>query len=235
MTDISTFPITAKWPAAHPDRLQLYSLPTPNGVKVSIMLEETGLPYEVHLVDFGKHDQMTPEFLSISPNNKIPAILDPNGPGGKPLALFESGAILVYLADRTGKLLPKDESGRYQTLQWLMFQMGGIGPMFGQVGFFHKFAGKAYEDKRPRDRYVAEARRLLAVLDKHLEGREWIMGDEYTIADIASFPWIRNLNGFYEAGELVGFKDFANVARVLEAFLARPAVAKGLTIPARPQ
>ncbi|MEJ8854807.1 glutathione S-transferase N-terminal domain-containing protein [Variovorax robiniae] len=234
MTDLSQFPITAKWPATHPDRLQLYSLPTPNGVKVSIMLEETGLPYEVHLVDFGKHDQMTPEFLSLSPNNKIPAILDPNGPGGKPLGLFESGAILVYLAGKTGQLMPKDDAGRYETLQWLMFQMGGIGPMFGQVGFFHKFAGKDYEDKRPRDRYVAEARRLLAVLDKHLEGRQWIMGDEYTIADIASFPWIRNLNGFYDAGELVGFNDFANVARVLAAFVARPAVAKGLTIPARP-
>ncbi|MEJ8847014.1 glutathione S-transferase N-terminal domain-containing protein [Variovorax rhizosphaerae] len=234
MTDLSNFPITRKWPATHPDRLQLYSLPTPNGVKVSIMLEETGLPYEVHLVDFGKQDQMTPEFLSLSPNNKIPAILDPNGPGGKPLALFESGAILVYLAGKTGQLMPKDDARRYETLQWLMFQMGGIGPMFGQVGFFHKFAGKDYEDKRPRDRYVAEARRLLGVLDKHLEGRQWIMGDEYTIADIASFPWIRNLNGFYEAGELVGFKDFANVARVLAAFVARPAVARGLTIPARP-
>jgi GST-like protein len=235
MTDLSPFPITAKWPATHPDRLQLYSLPTPNGVKVSIMLEETGLPYEVHLVDFGKHDQMTPAFLSLSPNNKIPAILDPNGPGGKPLGLFESGAILVYLASKTGQLMPKDDAGRYETLQWLMFQMGGIGPMFGQVGFFHKFAGKDYEDKRPRDRYVAEAKRLLAVLDKHLEGRQWIMGDQYTIADIASFPWIRNLIGFYEAGELVGFKEYANVARVLAAFVARPAVARGLTIPARPQ
>ena len=233
MTDLSSFPITNKWPAAHPGRLQLYSLPTPNGVKVSITLEETGLPYEVHLVDFGKHDQLTPEFLSISPNNKIPAILDPNGPGGKPLALFESGAILVYLASKTGQLMPKDDAGRYETLQWLMFQMGGIGPMFGQVGFFHKFAGKDYEDKRPRDRYVAEAKRLLAVLDEHLEGREWIMGDQYTIADIASFPWIRNLIGFYGAGELVGFQDFANVARVLAAFVARPAVIRGLGIPAR--
>ncbi|WP_213952788.1 glutathione S-transferase N-terminal domain-containing protein [Variovorax sp. dw_954] len=235
MTDLSNFLITRKWPATHPDRLQLYSLPTPNGVKVSIMLEETGLPYEVHLVDFGKHDQLTPEFLSISPNNKIPAILDPHGPGGKPLALFESGAILVYLASKTGQFMPRDDAGRYETLQWLMFQMGGIGPMFGQVGFFSKFAGKDYEDKRPRDRYVAEARRLLGVLDKHLAGRQWIMGDEYTIADIASFPWIRNLIGFYEAGELVGFKEYTNVARVLEAFVARPAVARGLTIPARPQ
>jgi GST-like protein len=234
MTDLSTFAITKKWPATQPDRLQLYSLPTPNGVKVSIALEETGLPYETHLVRFDANDQLSPEFLSLNPNNKIPAILDPNGPGGKPLALFESGAILVYLAARTGQLMPVDVAARYETLQWLMFQMGGIGPMFGQLGFFNKFAGKAYEDKRPRDRYVGESRRLLGVLDKHLEGRDWIMGDEYTIADIASFPWINNLVGFYEAGELVGFDDFANVKRVLAAFLARPAVQRGLKIPARP-
>ncbi|MDM0113126.1 glutathione S-transferase N-terminal domain-containing protein [Variovorax sp. J22R133] len=233
MTDLSTFPITQKWPATHPDRLQLYSLPTPNGVKVSIMLEETGLPYEVHLVDFGKSDQMTPAFISLNPNNKIPAILDPNGPGGKPLALFESGAILMYLADKTGKLLPTDPAARYETIQWLMFQMGGIGPMFGQLGFFNKFAGKDYEDKRPRDRYVAEAKRLLGVLETRLAGRNWLMGDQYTIADIATFPWVRNLIGFYEAGDLVGFKEYSNVGRVLSAFVERPAVARGLTIPAR--
>jgi len=233
MTDLSRFPTTQKWPALHPDRLQLYSLPTPNGVKVSIMLEETGLPYEPHLVSFETHDQMSPEFLSLSPNNKIPAILDPDGPGGKPLALFESGAILLYLADKTGRLIPQDAAGRYETIQWLMFQMGGIGPMFGQLGFFNKFAGKDYEDKRPRDRYVAEAKRLLGVLDKRLEGRNWVMGDNYTIADIAIFPWVRNLIGFYEAGDLVGFNDFKNVARTLEAFVARPAVAKGLGIPKR--
>ena len=233
MTDLSAFPITQKWPATHPDRLQLYSLPTPNGVKVSIMLEETGLAYEPHLVSFETHDQVSPAFLSINPNNKIPAILDPNGPGGEPLALFESGAILVYLADKTGQLIPQDAAGRYQTLQWLMFQMGGIGPMFGQVGFFNKFAGKAYEDKRPRDRYVAEAKRLLAVLDKRLEGRRWIMGDEYTIADIATFPWVRNLVGFYGAGELVEFGRFTEVKRVLDAFLQRPAVQAGLSIPKR--
>ncbi len=233
MTDLSNFPITKKWPAQHPDRLQLYSLPTPNGVKVSIMLEETGLPYEVHKVRFDANDQTSPEFLSLSPNNKIPAILDPNGPGGQPLPLFESGAILVYLADKTGQLMPKDPAARYQTLQWLMFQMGGIGPMFGQLGFFNKFAGKDYEDKRPRDRYVAEAKRLLAVLDKRLEGRRWVMGDDYSIADIAIFPWVRNLIGFYEAGELVGFSGFPQVARVLEAFVARPAVTRGLDIPPR--
>ncbi len=234
MNDIAAFPVTQKWPALHPDRLQLYSLPTPNGVKVSIMLEETGLPYEVHLVSFETQDQMTPEFLSLSPNNKIPAILDPNGPGGKPLALFESGAILLYLADKTGQFIPQDAAGRYETIQWLMFQMGGIGPMFGQLGFFNKFAGKDYEDKRPRDRYVAEARRLLGVLDRRLEGRDWIMGLQYSIADIATFPWVRNLVGFYEAGELVGFNDFAQVKRVLAAFVERPAVVKGLAIPKRP-
>ncbi len=233
MTSLSAFPITQKWPAQHPERLQLYSLPTPNGVKVSIMLEETGLPYEVHLIDFGKNDQLTPEFISLSPNNKIPAILDPNGPGGKPLALFESGAILIYLAEKTGQFLPTDPAARYETLQWVMWQMGGLGPMFGQLGFFHKFAGKDYEDKRPRDRYVAESKRLLGVLDKRLEGRDWIMGDAYTIADIATFGWVRNLVGFYEAGDLVGFTDFANVQRVMNAFVARPAVAKGLNIPQR--
>ncbi|MDI1237494.1 MAG: glutathione S-transferase N-terminal domain-containing protein [Polaromonas sp.] len=233
MNDLSAFPITRKWPAQHPGRIQLYSLPTPNGVKVSIMLEETGLPYEAHLVDFATSDQLTPEFISLSPNNKIPAILDPDGPGDKPLGLFESGAILIYLAEKTGKFLPLDAAGRYETIQWLMFQMGGIGPMFGQLGFFHKFAGKEYEDKRPRDRYVAEAKRLLGVLDKRLEGRNWIMGNDYTIADIATFGWVRNLIGFYGAGELVGITDFPNVLRVLETFVARPAVVKGLGIPAR--
>ena len=234
MSNLSIFPITQKWPAQHPERLQLYSLPTPNGVKVSIMLEETALPYEVHLIDFGKNDQMTPEFISLSPNNKIPAILDPNGPGGKPLALFESGAILVYLAEKTGQFLSTDAAQRYETLQWVMWQMGGLGPMFGQLGFFHKFAGKDYEDKRPRDRYVAESKRLLGVLEKRLEGRDWIMGDAYTIADMATFGWVRNLIGFYDAGDLVGFADFANVQRVLAAFVARPAVARGLVVPARP-
>ncbi|WP_374580506.1 glutathione S-transferase N-terminal domain-containing protein [Pseudoduganella sp.] len=233
MTGIADFPINAKWPAQHPERLQLYSLPTPNGVKVSIMLEETGLPYEAHLVDFESGDQMTPEFLSLNPNNKIPAIIDPDGPGGQPLPLFESGAILLYLAEKTGQLLPQEPAARYETIQWLMFQMGGIGPMFGQVGFFHKFAGKAYEDKRPRDRYIAESARLLNVLEQRLQGRQWIMGDAYSIADIAIFPWVRNLVEYYGAGDLVGFERFTNVQRVLAAFVARPAVARGLKIPAR--
>lgn len=232
MTDIRSFPITHKWPAQHPERLQLYSLPTPNGVKVSIMLEETGLPYEAHLVSFERNEQFSPEFLSLTPNNKIPAILDPNGPGGQPLALFESGAILLYLAEKTGQLLPQDAAARYETLQWLMWQMGGVGPMFGQLGFFHKFAGAEYEDKRPRNRYVAESARLLGVLDQRLQGRDWIMG-EYSIADIAVFPWVRCLVDFYKAGDLVQFERFGNVRRVLDAFLARPAVQRGLSIPAR--
>jgi GST-like protein len=176
---------------------------------------------------------MSPAFLSLNPNNKIPAIIDPNGPGGQPLPLFESGAILYYLAEKTGQLIPSDPAGRYEALQWVMFQMGGIGPMFGQVGFFHKFAGKDFEDKRPRDRYVAESRRLLGVLDSRLADRPWLLGDAYSIADIATFPWIRNLIGFYEARTLVGFDDFRHVARVLEAFVARPAVIRGLAIPAR--
>ena len=231
MSDLSTFPITKRWPAKHPELLQLYSLPTPNGVKVSIMLEEIGLPYEVHLVDFGKDDQKTPAFLSLNPNGKIPAILDPNGPGGRPLALFESGAILLYLADKTGKLVPADPARRYETIQWVMFQIGGVGPMFGQIGFFHKFAGKDFEDKRPRDRYVGEAKRLLAVLEGRLAGRTWLMDDDYTIADIAIFPWVRNLVGFYGAGELVGIDAYPNVTRALAAFVARPAVQAGLLIP----
>jgi len=233
MNDLSGFPITRKWPARHPDRLQLYSLPTPNGVKVSIALEETGLPYEVHRVSFDTRDQLSPEFLSLSPNNKIPAILDPQGPSGQPLALFESGAILVYLAAKTDQLMPQDLAARYETLQWLMWQMGGVGPMFGQVGYFHKFAGKDHEDKRPRDRYVAEARRLLAVLDKRLSDRTWVMGDEYTIADIAIFPWVNNLVGFYGAADLVAWSDHSHVQRALQTFIARPAVQRGLAIPPR--
>jgi GST-like protein len=231
MHDLSVFPIARKWPAQHPERLQLYSLPTPNGVKASIMLEETGLPYEPHLVRFDANDQLTPEFRSLNPYGKIPAIIDPDGPGGRPLPLFESGAILMYLADKTGQLMPHDAAQRYETIQWLMFQVGGVGPMFGQVGFFHKFAGKSYEDKRPRDRYVGEARRLLGVLNERLADRVWIMGNAYTVADIAVFPWVRNLIGFYEAGELVGIAEYVHVTRALEAFVARPAVQRGLTIP----
>ena len=230
MTDLASFPITRKWPPQHPQRLQLYSLATPNGVKASVMLEETELAYEPHLVDFATNDQLSPEFLSLNPYGKIPAIIDPQGPDGEPLPLFESGAILIYLADKSGRFLPSAPAARYETLQWLMFQVGGIGPMFGQVGFFHKFAGREFADKRPRDRYVAEAQRLLRVLNLRLEERSWLMGDAYTIADIAVFPWVRNLIGFYGAGKLVGMADFPHVTRTLDAFLARPAVARGLSI-----
>jgi GST-like protein len=232
LNDLSAFPVTKKWPPQHPDQIQLYTLGTPNGVKIPIFLEEASVPYEAHKVDFASNDQLSPEFLALNPNNKIPAIIDPAGPGGAPLALFESGAILIYLADKAGFGWPAAPAARYETIQWLMFQVGGVGPMFGQVGYFHKFAGRELEDKRPRDRYVAEARRLLGVLDRRLAGRAWIMGDDYTIADIAMFPWVRGLVGFYGAGELVGFGEFAQVQRVLAAFLSRPAVQRGLQVPA---
>jgi len=231
MADLSAYPITTKWPAKHPDRLQLYGAPTPNGVKVSIMLEEIGLPYEAHRVDIGANESWTPEFLSLNPNGKIPAILDPDGPGGKPLALFESGAILIYLAEKTGKLIPIDPARRYEALEWVFFQMASIGPMFGQVGFFHKFAGREIEDKRPLERYCKESQRLLGVLETRLTGRRWMMGDEFTIVDIAILGWVRNLIGFYGAGDLVGWSAFEEVPRWLEMALARPAVQRGLTIP----
>ena len=233
MSPLDAFPITKRWPAEHPDRLQLYSTPTPNGVKVSIMLEEIGLPYEVHSINIMKNESWEPEYLSLNPNGKIPAILDPNGPDGKPLALFESGAILVYLAEKTGKLIPASKSAQYECLQWVFFQMANVGPMFGQVGFFHKFAGKDIEDKRPRDRYAKESARLLVVLETRLEGRDYLMGDQYTIADIAHVGWVRNINGFYEAGELVGWPNLKRVPAWLDRILARPAVQSGLNIPKR--
>ena len=234
MPDLSRFPITRRWPPTRPDAIQLYSLPTPNGVKVSIMLEETGLPYEAHLVDIMKDENKTPEFISLNPNAKIPAMIDPDGPGGQPLGLFESGAMLVYLAEKTGKFLSPDPALRYETLAWLFFQMGGIGPMFGQLGFFHKFAGKEIADKRPLDRYVTESKRLLGVMDSRLGGRQWIMDDEYTIADISMLGWVRNLIGFYGARELVAFDGFGHVAAWLDRGLARPAVQRGVEIPKRP-
>ncbi len=223
--------IAQHFPAQNPGHIQLYSLATPNGQKVSIALEELGLAYDVHKVDIGKDEQFHPAFLAVSPNNKIPALLDPQGPNGEPLGLFESGAILLYLAEKTGQLLPQDAAHRYQTLQWLMFQMGGIGPMFGQLGFFHCYGGKAVNDPLPKARYVKEASRLLGVLDKQLEGKQWLMGDDYSIADIAIFPWVNCLLNFYKAGDLVGFAQFANVARVFNAFVARPAVQRGMKIP----
>jgi GST-like protein len=234
MADLSAFPITKRWPAQHPDRLQLYSFPTPNGVKASIMLEETGLPYEPHTINIGANETWTPDFLSLNPNGKIPAIVDPDGPGGKPFGLWESGAILLYLADKTGLLVPKDLARRYECIQWVFFQMAGIGPMFGQVGFFHKFAGREYEDKRPLERYRAESERLLRVLETRLEGRDWLMGKDYTIADIATLGWVRNLVGFYGAREIVRFDTLQRVPDWLERGLARPAVQRGLEIPKRP-
>ncbi|SOB93129.1 GST-like protein [Rhodobacter sp. JA431] len=230
MTDLTQFPITQRWPATNPDVIQLYSLTTPNGVKVSIMLEECGLAYEPHLVKFDTNDQMTPEFLSLNPNNKIPAIIDPNGPNGAPMPLFESGAILIYLAEKTGKFLPQAQ--RYEVLQWLMWQMGGLGPMLGQLGFFHAYAGKEIEDPRPKERYRAEAERLLKVLDGALAGKEWICGD-YTIADMAIAPWLRALRDGYKATDLVGWDALANIPAYLERFLARPAVQRGLVSPKR--
>ncbi len=230
MTTLSAFPITARWPARNPDVIQLYSLPTPNGIKVSLMLEETGLPYEAHLVDFAKNDQLSPEFLSLNPNNKIPAIIDPQGPGGQPLPLFESGAILLYLAEKSGKFLP--EAKRWQVIQWLMFQMGGLGPMFGQLGFFHHFAGKEIEDPRPKERYRAESERILKVLDAALEGQDWLVG-EYTIADMAIGPWLNTLRNFYKAAEIAGWDQLKNVPAYLDRILARPAMQRAMNIPAR--
>lgn len=233
MADLSSFPITKLWPPANPDVIQLYSFPTPNGVKVSIMLEETGLDYEPHAVNITKNETWGPEYLALNPNGKIPAIIDPNGPGGQPLELFESGAILIYLAEKTGQFISTDPAKRYQTIQWVMFQMASIGPMFGQLGFFHKFAGASYEDKRPRDRYATESKRVLGVLETRLEGRDWLM-DDYSIADIATLGWVRNLIGFYGAGEIVDYASLKNVPAWLDRGLARPAVQRGLDIPARP-
>jgi GST-like protein len=234
MPDLSAFPIATRWPAQHPDRLQLYSAPTPNGVKVSIALEETGIPHEPHFVNIMADETWNPEFQSLNPNGKIPAILDPDGPGGAPFGLWESGAILIYLAEKSGKLLPADPAGRYEAIQWVMWQMGGLGPMFGQLGFFHKFAGREIEDKRPRDRYAKESARLIRVLETRLADREWLVGDDFSIADIASLGWVRSLTGFYEAGDLVGYHELRHVPAWLERALARPAVQRGLTIPAKP-
>ena len=233
MTDLSAYPIAQRWPAAHPDRLQLYSFPTPNGVKVSIALEETGLPYEAHAVNIMKNETWTPDFLSLNPNGKIPAIIDPNGPNGQPIALFESGAILLYIADKTGKLLPSDPTRRYEAIQWVFFQMGGVGLMFGQLGFFYKFAGKDIADKRPLERYRDESKRLLGVLETRLDGRKWIMDDDYTIADIALIGWVRALTVFYEAGEILGMDAMPNVTSWLERAMARPASQRGINIPPR--
>jgi len=234
VTDLAAFPIASRWKAKHPERIQLYSFPTPNGFKISIALEELGLPYEAHAIDIVANETWTPEFLSLNPNGKIPAMIDPDGPGGEPLGLFESGAILFYLAEKTGKLLPADPALRYETMQWVFFQMASVGPMFGQLGFFYKFAGREIADKRPLNRYADESRRLVGVINSRLEGRKWFMGDQYTIADIAHVGWVRNLLVYYEAGDLIGIGDFPNVEAWLERALKRPATVAGLAIPARP-
>lgn len=232
MSNLSNFMITKRWPPRHPDRIQLYSLATPNGLKASIALEELELPYEAHKISFATDDQMTPEFLSLNPNNKIPAIIDPDGPGGQPLPVFESGAILLYLADKTGKLIPADPARRWECIQWLMFQMGGLGPMFGQFGHFFKFAADKVKDPYAVNRYTAESRRLLGVLEGRLDGRDYVMGDDYSIADIAIFPWLRVLGGFYEGAEVLGLAEFGRVNAYLDRCLARPAVESGLAVPA---
>lgn len=229
------FDITKKWPTKDPSVIQLYSLPTPNGIKASAMLEETGLAYEPHLVSFATDDQLSPEFLSLNPNNKIPAIIDPNGPGGAPMGLWESGAILIYLAEKTGQFLSEDPATRYETLQWLMFQMGGVGPMFGQFGFFNNFGGKDMEDKLPHTRYLNESKRLLGVLDGRLEGRDYLVGDAYSIADIAIWPWVRVLMGFYDAADMMELPTRKNVMAWYERCATRPASEKAVNIPARPE
>jgi GST-like protein len=232
MTDLSTVQINKKWPAQDPSVLQLYSYPTPNGVKISIALEEMGIPYEAHLVTLSDADVKSPEFLSLNPNNKIPAIVDPNGPDGTAVGLFESGAILIYLAEKSGKLLGNNATEKAKIIQWLMFQMGGLGPMFGQMGFFYKFAGSAWEDKRPLERYIGESKRLMAVLEKEMDGKEWIAGD-YSIADIAIAPWL-NATVFYGTQDILGWDDHPNIKAYLARFMERPAVQKGKDIPPRP-
>lgn len=234
MIILSDFPVTRRWPPKNPEVIQLYSQPTPNGIKVSAMLVETGLPFEPHLVDLSKGETMLAEFISLNPNNKIPAIIDPNGPGERPMGLFESGAILQYLAEKSGKFLCRDHAQRWETLSWLHFQASGVGPAFGQLGFFVKFGGKAVADPLPRERSIQEVKRILSVLEKRLSGRDWIMGSEYTIADISLLPWLRALTVFLDAGSLVGLDDCPAVKAWTDRGLNRPAMIKAASIPARP-
>lgn len=224
---MSIFP--SLWPVEHPDRIQLYSVATPNGVKASIALEELELPYEVHKVSFAEKQQFDPGYLTINPNNKIPAIIDPNGPGGEPIRIMESGAILHYLATKAGRLLPADPARRNQVLQWMFFQVGSVGPMFGQYGHFHSFAPKELDHTYAVKRYTDEAKRLLGVVDRRLEGREWIAG-EYSIADIMLAPWLAAPQ-FYKGPVLEAMPEFPNVVAYLERFGERPAVQRGRTIP----
>ena len=230
MTDLSAYAITRLHPATRPDAIQLYSFPTPNGVKASIALEEMGLDYEPHLVKLNETE--TPEFLALNPNNKIPAIIDPHGPGDRPMALWESGAILLYLADKSGRLIPSDPAARQHCIQWMFFQVGHVGPMFGQFGFFHKFAGREIEDPRPKERYRGEAKRAMRVIEGQLQGRDYLLGD-YSIADIMIWPWIRGAKVFYGAEEELDMAAFPRTMEWTDRCAARPASVKGLEIPAR--
>ena len=221
MPTLAEFPITKRWPPRNPDAIQLYSLATPNGVKISIALEELGLPYDAHLVDFATNDQTSPEFLSLNPNNKIPAIIDPHGPDGQPLALFESGAILIYLAEKAGKLLP--QANRFQVLQWLMFQMGGVGPMLGQAHHFRIYAPEKIE--YGINRYTNEAKRLYGVMDKQLQSHDWIAGDEYSVADMAIFPWLRSWQN-----QGIDWADYPHLKIWFDRIAERPAVQKAVQV-----
>jgi len=203
--------------------IDLYSWPTPNGHKVHIMLQEVGLPYRVHAVDIGAGEQFKPDFLAISPNNKIPAIVDQDGPGGQPYSLFESGAILLYLAEKTGKLLPQEPRSRYDVIQWLMFQMANVGPMLGQAHHFRHYAPEPIE--YAINRYTNEASRLYGVIDRRLKDREYLAGGDYSIADIATFPWLRS---WKRQGQNI--EDYPNLKRWFEAIAARPAVQRGLQV-----
>lgn len=234
MADLSAFPVTRLFPAKNPDVIQLYSLATPNGVKVSIALEELGLPYEVHKLDISTNIQKHPDYVALNPNGRIPAIIDPDGPDGKPLGLFETGAILIYLAEKTGRLLPKDPALRYETIAWLMWQMGGVGPMFGQFGHFYKFAAdKVANNPYPAERYANETRRLLGIIEERLEGRTFLVNEELTIADIATFPWVRALSTGYDAAGALGLADFPKTNEWVARLAARPASVKGLNVPPR--
>lgn len=222
--------IEAQWPPTHPDRIQLYTLPTPNGVKASIALEEMGLDYDAHRIDIMAGDQFTDAFKAINPNSKIPALVDPNGYDGRRVTMMESGAILLYLAEKTDQFIPSDPMEKNECLQWLFFQVGGIGPMFGQFGHFYRFAKDTCKDPYPTERYKNETRRLLAVLEERLAGRDFIMGSDYTIADMAIFPWVRVLSGFYEAGDFLNVAEFKRIIDWVARCEARPATAKGLTV-----
>ncbi len=224
---MTTDTLPKRWKATSPDHIQLYSLATPNGQKAGIALEELGLEYDAHTIDIMKGDQFDEEYLSINPNSKIPAIIDPHGPNGGPLSIMESGAILLYLAEKTGKLLPDDPYWRSKAIQWTFFQTGSVGPMFGQFGHFYKYA-KGKTDTYGEERYGKEVTRLLGVLDAALADRDWL-ADEFSIADIMTVPWVNGLE-YYEGKDFVGYDAFTNVHAWVERFMARPAVQRGVKV-----